>query len=91
MSSTAPTLGTPVVLPSTFNGSPRNMAQNYQDAMAIVRNFGFPDFFITMTANPDWPEIQHNLAWGDRDGQTLYMTAMTGIYRIRLNIPGVRP
>ena len=37
------------------------------------------------------PEIQHNLAWGDRDGQTLYMTAMTGIYRIRLNIPGVRP
>ena len=37
------------------------------------------------------PEIQHNLAWGDRDGQTLYMTAMTGIYRMRLNIPGVRP
>ena len=37
------------------------------------------------------PEIQHNLAWGDEDGQTLYMTAMTGIYRIRLNIPGVRP
>ena len=37
------------------------------------------------------PEIQHNLAWGDEDGRTLYMTAMTGIYRIRLNIPGVRP
>ena len=37
------------------------------------------------------PEIPHNLAWGDQDGQTLYMTAMTGIYRMRLNIPGVRP
>jgi gluconolactonase len=37
------------------------------------------------------PESQHNLAWGDQDGQTLYMTAMTGIYRMRLNIPGVRP
>ena len=37
------------------------------------------------------PEIQHNLAWGDEDGQTLYMTAMTGIYRLRLNIPGVCP
>ena len=37
------------------------------------------------------PEIQHNLAWGDQDGRTLYMTAMTGIYRMRLQIPGVRP
>jgi len=37
------------------------------------------------------PEVQHNLAWGDEDGRTLYMTAMTGIYRIRLGIPGVRP
>jgi gluconolactonase len=37
------------------------------------------------------PEIPHNLAWGDQDAQTLYMTAITGIYRMRLNIPGVRP
>jgi len=37
------------------------------------------------------PEIPHNLAWGDQDAQTLYMTAMTGIYRMRLKIPGVRP
>ncbi len=33
------------------------------------------------------PEHPHNLAWGD-DGRTLYLTAMTGLYRIRLNIPG---
>ncbi|HZA21800.1 MAG TPA: SMP-30/gluconolactonase/LRE family protein, partial [Dehalococcoidia bacterium] len=37
------------------------------------------------------PENPHNLAWGDEDGRTLYMTAKTSIYRIRLNIPGVRP
>jgi gluconolactonase len=37
------------------------------------------------------PEAPHNLAWGDEDGQTLYVTALTSIYRIRLNIPGVRP
>ena len=37
------------------------------------------------------PEIQHNLAWGDSDGKTLYMTARTGIYRMRLYIPGIRP
>jgi gluconolactonase len=37
------------------------------------------------------PESPHNLAWGDEDGQTLYVTAMTSVYRIRLRIPGVRP
>ena len=33
------------------------MQQNYQDAMAIVRHYGKPDLFITMTCNPKWPEI----------------------------------
>jgi gluconolactonase len=37
------------------------------------------------------PEHDANLAWGDADGRTLYLTASTGLYRIRLNIPGVRP
>ncbi len=37
------------------------------------------------------PEDPHNLAWGDDDGKTLYITALTGIYRIRVNIPGIRP
>lgn len=36
-------------------------------------------------------EHPHNLAWGDEDGKTLYMTAQTGLYRVRLNIPGIRP
>ena len=37
------------------------------------------------------PEHPHNLAWGGEDGRTLYLTAQTGLYRIRLNVPGVRP
>ena len=36
------------------------------------------------------PRHPHNFAWGD-DGKTLYMTARSGLYRIRLNIPGTRP
>jgi gluconolactonase len=36
------------------------------------------------------PEHPHNLAWGD-DGQTLYLTAQSGLYRISLNVPGIRP
>jgi gluconolactonase len=34
------------------------------------------------------PEHPHNMAWGDADGRTLYLAAQTGIYRIRLNVPG---
>ena len=37
------------------------------------------------------PENPANLAWGDADGKTLYFTAVTGLYRLRLNVPGIRP
>ncbi len=37
------------------------------------------------------PEVPANCAWGDPDAKTLYMTARTSVYRIRLNIPGIRP
>jgi gluconolactonase len=37
------------------------------------------------------PEHPHNMAWGDADGRTLYLTAQTGVYRVRLKISGVRP
>ncbi|XP_011313593.1 uncharacterized protein, partial [Fopius arisanus] len=40
------------------------MLQHYQDAMAIVRQYGKPDLFITMTCNPNWLEIQENLLPG---------------------------
>jgi gluconolactonase len=37
------------------------------------------------------PKHVHNMAWGDREGKTLYLCARSGLYRMRLNIPGVRP
>jgi gluconolactonase len=36
------------------------------------------------------PEAPHNLAWGD-DGKTLYVTALTSVYRLRLGVEGIRP
>jgi gluconolactonase len=35
------------------------------------------------------PELPANLAWGDADLQTLYITARTSVYRIRTTTPGV--
>jgi gluconolactonase len=37
------------------------------------------------------PEMPANFAWGDSDWKTLYITARTSIYRLRLNIPGIAP
>lgn len=37
------------------------------------------------------PEIVSNCAWGAADFKTLYVTARTGLYRIRLNVAGIRP
>ena len=37
------------------------------------------------------PENPANCHWGGSDGKTLYMTARTGLYRIRLEVEGVRP
>src|ERR1700733_9615805 len=41
------------------------MNQLFQDSMAICRAFSKPDIFLTMTANPKWPEIQDALLEGD--------------------------
>jgi gluconolactonase len=35
------------------------------------------------------PEQTANIAWGDDDWQTLYLTASTSLYRVRLGIPGI--
>ncbi len=37
------------------------------------------------------PEDPHNMAWGDDDGKTLYITALTGLYRLRLSVAGAGP
>jgi len=34
------------------------------------------------------PELPANFAWGDSDGKTLYLTARTGVYRMRVLVPG---
>ncbi|KAF1877767.1 hypothetical protein Lal_00038076 [Lupinus albus] len=55
--SQASNIGKRVILPSTFVGSRRYMDQLYFDGMAICGSVGFPDLFLTMTCNPNWPEI----------------------------------
>jgi len=39
----------------------------------------------------DMPEKVGNLAWGDADHKTLYITASSSVYRISLKVPGIYP
>lgn len=64
-------IGKLFILPSTLPGSPRSQMQHYMDSMTIVKELGKPDLFITMTCNPNWPEIKESVFPGqsptDRD------------------------
>jgi len=40
------------------------MMQHYQDAIEFFRAMGPPDFFVTFTCNPSWPEITNELLLG---------------------------
>lgn len=59
-------IGKRIVLPASFIGGPRDMRRRFLDAMTLVQDDGKPDLFITMTCNPQWPEIHDNL----KPGQT---------------------
>ncbi|XP_075194167.1 uncharacterized protein LOC142294949 [Anomaloglossus baeobatrachus] len=75
-------IGKTVILPSSFEGSPRNMQQRYQDAMAIVTKYGKPDIFVTMTCNPKWVEITEHLEPWQHVEHRPYLVAR--IFRLKL-------
>ncbi|XP_016173825.1 uncharacterized protein LOC107616376 [Arachis ipaensis] len=54
----ASSIGTRVIFPSSFTGGRRYMFNRCQDAMEICKHFGYPDLFLTITCNPNWPEFQ---------------------------------
>ena len=54
------------ILSSSFTGRPRFYNAKFQDGMAIIGEYHKPDFFITMTCNPNWPEIQEALLPGQK-------------------------
>nr|KAJ0217558.1 hypothetical protein LSAT_V11C300140560 [Lactuca sativa] len=59
-----------VILPSSFTGGACYMMQNYLDTMSLCKWFGYPDFFITFTCNPKWPEVKrfmHNTSLHPED------------------------
>ena len=58
-------IGKRIILSKSFIGSPRWYNSQFQDGMAICRKYHKPDFFITMTCNTNWKEIQVELRQGE--------------------------
>ena len=52
-------------LPKSHTGSPADYKERYQNALKLIQMKGKPDLFITMTCNPQWPEIQRELLPGE--------------------------
>ncbi|KMQ88100.1 hypothetical protein RF55_12473 [Lasius niger] len=55
------TAGIPVILPSSFMGSPRNMQERYQDAMSLVRKFEYRSDLVAKTFSLDVKGIMKDL------------------------------
>jgi hypothetical protein len=51
--------------------------------MALVKKFGKPDLFITMTCNPNWPEILHELRPGEEANDRPDLTSR--VFNMKLN------
>jgi len=58
------------------------MMQHYQYAIAIYRALGPPDFFVTFTCNPGWPEITNELLPSQRSEDRPDL--ITRVFRIKL-------
>ncbi|EAU89526.2 ATP-dependent DNA helicase PIF1 [Coprinopsis cinerea okayama7 len=53
-----------IYLPASFLGSRKWASEQVSDSLAIAAALGTPTFFVTMTCNPEWPEIQSQLRPG---------------------------
>ncbi|XP_073120893.1 uncharacterized protein [Henckelia pumila] len=51
-------IGKRMILPASFIGGPRDMRKTYMDDITLVQRYGKPDIFLTITSNPNWPEIK---------------------------------
>jgi hypothetical protein len=69
-------------IPASFMGSQAWASDQVADSLALARELGEPTFLITMTCNPQWPEIRERL----RPGQTFadIPSVVCRAFRVRL-------
>jgi hypothetical protein len=71
-----------IELPASFLGSRKWASEETADSLALARAYGKPSYFITMTCNPEWPEIQDRLQPGQNVSDIPVVVARA--FKIRL-------
>ena len=74
---------TKVYLPASVPGSFRYQQRFFHDTLYIASRLGNPHLFITMTANPHWPEIRNALRPGESVNDRLDVIARAFSGRVK--------
>jgi hypothetical protein len=76
-------VGRLIVLCRNFNGGEHAVQPRFLDAMTLVRQFGKPDYFVTMTCYPYWDEVGRQLFPGQTPQDRHELVAR--VYRFKLH------
>ncbi len=57
-----------VIPPDSVHGTQRHLSALAKNALVLVSEYGCPHVFLTLTCNPEWPEIQSQVI----NGQTAF-------------------
>ena len=66
-----------VYLPASFMGSPRVQRRLIADGLAVVRRLGKPTHFVTVTCNPNWPEIRNHPELYRQNARRIFRAKLT--------------
>ncbi|XP_074356462.1 uncharacterized protein LOC141696181 [Apium graveolens] len=78
-------VGRRVILLSSFTGGYRYMQQNFQESLAVSKEYGHPDLFITFTCNPKWYEIEEAIRASGSHSASVRPNIMARVFKMKLN------
>lgn len=61
------------------------MQLNFQDSIAVCRDYGHPDLFITFTCNPKWPEIRRTVIFTGCQDAFVRPYLIARVFKMNLN------
>lgn len=77
------TVGRAFVLPSCFQNSPRQKRKDFLDETAVARAIGHANLFLTVTANPKWPEMNR---FPEEIGKQGHHHLLVRVFRAKMTI-----
>ncbi|XP_074345440.1 uncharacterized protein LOC141684401 isoform X2 [Apium graveolens] len=78
-------VGRRVILPSSFTGGYRYMQQNFQDSLAVCKEYGHPDLFSTFTCNSKWDEIEEAVRASGSHSASVRPDIVARVFKMKLD------